>query len=88
MGVCILLVLPCLLIVLRLRDLYRNTEPYTGIDYGLAASRRLAGAAASGQSTPRHRRAFSAFVTDTYDTSYRQRHKLSAREMRLVGDGS
>ena len=80
MAACVVLIVPCVVLAVRLRDLYRHTEPYTGIDYGLAAAatRRMAGA--SGASTPRHRPRFSAFITDTYDNTYRQRHKVSARE--------
>jgi hypothetical protein len=73
MALCVLLTIPAVIFASCLRDLYRNTEPYTGIDYGgMARPRRVSSANGSGVATPRHRR-LSAFMTDTYDNTSRHR---------------
>uniref|UniRef100_A0A914VFA9 Uncharacterized protein n=1 Tax=Plectus sambesii TaxID=2011161 RepID=A0A914VFA9_9BILA len=57
---CLLLTMPMIMLATSLRDLYANTEAYT--DYIISQSM---------DTTPSHRRV-SAFMTDTYDHTYRR----------------
>jgi len=82
MLVTLLLALPALVLAACLRDLYRNTEAYTGIDFGLTHPAASA-SSTSGAVTPRHRR-FGAFITDTYDQSYGRRQHKVQRQQRFV----